>query len=289
MSLMAPFIIFSDLDGTLLDPVTGSADAALDVIGMLAQARVPLVFCSSKTRAEIQLLQHELGVHHPFIAENGGALYIPKGYFAFDIPWGRPSPSSFIVIQYGRPYTEVVEKLGRAAQRARVPVLGFNDMSVNEVARECALTPLSARLAKLREHSEPFRVTDTNAASRRRLERAILAEGLTCCAGIPFHFARLHKDQGLPVRMLISLYRRATGQAHTVGFGDAFDDLPMLQRVDTPVIVRRETDVQLMDLLAKLPRAVLTSTTGPAGWADEVTRIVTESIASGSSARSLQQ
>src|SRR5262245_33401499 len=123
-------VIFSDLDGTLLDPVTGSAGAALDAIGMLDRARIPLIFCSSKTRAEILLVQQELGVHHPFIAENGGALYIPEGYFNFDVPWGRPSPSGFIVIHYGKPYGEVVEKLARASKRARVPVLGFNAMSV---------------------------------------------------------------------------------------------------------------------------------------------------------------
>jgi mannosyl-3-phosphoglycerate phosphatase len=278
MFLTSPVVIFSDLDGTLLDPATGSADAAIDAIGMLAHAHIPLVFCSSKTRAEIQFLQQELGVHHPFIAENGGALYIPEGYFAFDVPWGRPSSSGFIIIHYGRPYGEVVEKFGRAARRARVPVLGFNEMSVNDVAQECSLTLLSARLAKLREYSEPFRVTDTTAASRRRLEHAMVTEGLASCAGSPFDLACMHKDQGLPVRMLISLYRRAMGHAQTVGLGDALDDVPLLQRVDTPVIVRRQTDVQMVDLLTRLPRAVVTHTSGPGAWADEVTRIVTESM-----------
>jgi mannosyl-3-phosphoglycerate phosphatase len=278
MSIRPPVVIFSDLDGTLLDPA-GPADPAIDAIGMLAHARIPLVFCSSRTRAEIQVLQHELGVHHPFIAENGGALYIPEGYFDFDIPWGRPSPSGFIVIQYGRPYHEVVERLGRAARRADVPVVGFDQMSVEEVAKQCALTLLAARLAKLREYSEPFRVTDTAAGSRRRLEHAMMTENLTCCNGSPLELAGLHKDQGLPVRMLISLYRRAMGRAQTVGLGDAMDDVSLLQRVDTPIIVRRQTDVQMVDLLTKLPRAVLTSTAGPAGWAEEVTRIVTQSMA----------
>lgn len=279
MFLTPPIVIFSDLDGTLLDPATGSADAAIDAIGMIAHARIPLVFCSSKTRAEIQLLQQELDVHHPFIVENGGALYIPEGYFDFDVPWGRPLASGFIVVQYGRRYGEVVDKLGRAARRARVRVVGFNEMSVDEVAQECALPLLSARLAKLREYSEPFRVADTAAASRRRLEHAMTTEGLTWAAGAPFDVAGLHKDQGLPVRMLISLYRRVMGQVQTVGLGDAPDDVPLLQRVDRPVIVRRQTDVQMTDMVTKVPRAALTRTSGPAAWAGEVIRIVTESMA----------
>lgn len=90
-----PVVVFADLDGTLLDRTTFAADAAADAIGALSRARIPLVFCSRKSRAEIELLQQRLDVHHPFIAENGGALHIPDGYFTFDVPYARPSTSGY--------------------------------------------------------------------------------------------------------------------------------------------------------------------------------------------------
>jgi mannosyl-3-phosphoglycerate phosphatase len=42
-----PFIVFSDLDGCLLDRRTYSAEAARPAVEALADAGVPLVLCSS--------------------------------------------------------------------------------------------------------------------------------------------------------------------------------------------------------------------------------------------------
>ena len=277
-----PLIVFTDLDGTLLDSTTSSADAAADALRVLSRAEVPLVFCSSKTRAEIQLLQQELHVHHPFIAENGGALYIPERYFEFDVPYGRSSVSGYTVIQFGRPYGEVTEKLRRASRRSRIPVMSFNEMSVEDVARECGLPLLSARLAKLREYSEPFRIVAAVPGMRQRLQQAVNAEGLGCSAGSLFDLAGFHKDQGLPVRMLTTLYRRAIGPAQTVGLGDAIDDLPLLRRVDLPVVV--DGNPSSAELLASVPRAVPTRMSGPAGWAERVTDIVERAMVGGQSA-----
>jgi mannosyl-3-phosphoglycerate phosphatase len=276
-----PFVVFTDLDGTLLDGTTFAADAAVDAIGALSRAQIPLVFCSRKTRAEIELLQQRLDVHHPFIAENGGALYIPDGYFTFDVPYARPSTSGYIVVQYGRPYAEVVQALSRAARRARVPVLGFNEMSVEDVARVCELPLLSARLAKLREYSEPFRIVASARSARRQLEHALNAEGFACSAGGPFDLAGFHRDQGLPVRMLITLYRRSMGRARTVGLGDGFDDVPLLRRVDMPVVVTGTSPERSAQLLGSVPHAVVTRAAGPAGWAQQIIEILTQATADG--------
>jgi len=280
----APFVVFTDLDGALLARTTFAADAAADALDALSRAQIPLVFCSSKTRAEIELLQQRLDVHHPFIAENGGALYIPDGYFTFDVPYARPSTSGYLVVQYGRPYGDVVQALSRAARRARVPVLGFNEMSVEDVARVCGLPLLSARLAKLRDYSEPFRIVASTRGARRQLEHALNAEGFGCAAGGLFDLAGFHRDQGLPVRMLTTLYRRSMGRARTVGLGDGFDDVPLLRRVDLPVVVAGNSPERSAQLLGSVPHAVVTRTAGPAGWAEQIFDILTRATIVGSDA-----
>ncbi len=50
MNGMKKLIIFTDLDGTLLDLHTYSFEKSLPGLGLLRQKNVPLVFCSSKTR-----------------------------------------------------------------------------------------------------------------------------------------------------------------------------------------------------------------------------------------------
>lgn len=270
---VVPLVVFSDLDGTLLDRYTYAADAAIEGLARLAHERIPLVFCSSKTRAEIQLVQQALGISHPFISENGGALYIPDGYFTFELFEARRIPG-YSVVEYGRPYAEVVEALHGAASRLKINVVGFSDMSVAEVARECQLPLLQARLAKLREYDEPFRIVGSVAGARPRLYRALHAARLGWIGGGRFEHAGALVDKGIAVKRLTALYERATGPCLTVGLGDAPNDVSLLSQVDLPVVVRTDDQRASREVLAKVPAAMLTRAAGPAGWAEAVVEIV---------------
>ncbi|MFT4614813.1 MAG: putative mannosyl-3-phosphoglycerate phosphatase (HAD superfamily), partial [Bacteroidia bacterium] len=74
-------LIFTDLDGSLLDHYTYSFRSALPVLRQLERRLVPVVPVSSKTRAELEPLRHELANVGPFIVENGAAIFVPEGYF----------------------------------------------------------------------------------------------------------------------------------------------------------------------------------------------------------------
>ena len=118
-------VIFSDLDGTLLDHQTYSSDPADRAIARLIAEEVPLVLCSSKTRAEIEAIRSRLGVGHPFIVENGGALFIPAGYFPFAVEAAR-CETGYHVVELGLRYRQVVARPSRGrAARLGVAVVGF--------------------------------------------------------------------------------------------------------------------------------------------------------------------
>jgi predicted mannosyl-3-phosphoglycerate phosphatase (HAD superfamily) len=89
MSLSLPpgyqIIVYSDLDGTFLDHRTYSCADSLNAFHLLTGHGVPIVFCSSKTRAEIETILEELPVKNPFIIENGAAIYVPLDFFQFPI------------------------------------------------------------------------------------------------------------------------------------------------------------------------------------------------------------
>ena len=75
---LSTLLVFSDLDGSLLDHYTYSFLEALPTVNLLEQLNIPLVLASSKTRAEIIELRSALGNRHPFIVENGAAVFIPQ-------------------------------------------------------------------------------------------------------------------------------------------------------------------------------------------------------------------
>jgi mannosyl-3-phosphoglycerate phosphatase len=70
---MLRYLVFTDLDGTLLDSRTCSYEKSLAAINRLEQKGIPIIFCSAKTRAEQEVYRRELGLRHPFVVENGGA------------------------------------------------------------------------------------------------------------------------------------------------------------------------------------------------------------------------
>ena len=67
-------LVFTDLDGTLLDHHSYSFSAALPALQRLRRARIPVIPVTSKTLAELAPLMRELDNAHPCIAENGGLI-----------------------------------------------------------------------------------------------------------------------------------------------------------------------------------------------------------------------
>lgn len=225
----ALIIVFTDVPSYPPDHHTLSFVAAADALGLLVRAGIPLVLCSSRTRAEIQVLQRDLDIHHPFIVEGGGALIIPVGYFSFPLPGARHT-AVCEVIEFSRPYGELVDTLHDMALKLRIDVVGFSDMTVEveEVADDCGLSLLQARLAKLREYGEPFRMDDSSPATRNRLFRALHNAGLRCTRGGRYDYVTGVTDNSASVAMLRSFYKRADGRVLTVGLGNTQNDVPLL-------------------------------------------------------------
>ncbi len=266
-------LVFCDLDDTVLEPHTLSVDASTHgALDRLESERLGLVFCSSKTRAELELIQQALGISQPFICEDGAALVIPRGYFGPCAPQSI-EVAGYEVVEFGRPYSEVVGVLRRTAGRLETAVVGFNEMSVEDVASDCGLPLLQARLAKLREYSEPFRTIDGKRGARERLLKGLHSAGLTWITrGRYDHVSANHRDTAYV--FLHGLYRRTFGEVVSVAFGDHAGAVPLLRHVDIPLVVQSRAAGETTTLLAKVPAARLSLADSLAPWADAVLRVV---------------
>jgi len=160
MKYRSKLVIFTDLDGTLLDLNTYSYDKALPSIEYLRKKEIPIVFCSAKTRTEQEVYRQKLGIHDPFIVENGGAIFISQGYFPFTFDYHR-AEDGYQIIELGIPYREVRRILEQIRVEVGVSFRGFGDMSVEEVAVLTGLDRESARRAKEREYDETVNLEGT--------------------------------------------------------------------------------------------------------------------------------
>jgi len=238
VNLDLALVVVSDVDACFID---GSRYPALETVRVLDALRehgVPLVFCSSKTRAELEDLQAQLDLDEPFVAENGGVLCIPQDYFPFDIP-GASTGGGRLTVAFARPRAEVVARLREASAAAGVGVRAFSDMTESETSADTGLPLDAARLAMAREYDEPFRITDSDADAPERLRRALAVTGLQLVAGGRYQHVVADADKGRATAMLRRLYRKACGPLTLVGLGDALNDVPLLRSVDIPFVPQR--------------------------------------------------
>jgi mannosyl-3-phosphoglycerate phosphatase len=78
-------VIFTDLDGTLLDRNTYSFEPALPALHLIRQKDIPLILTSSKTRAEIEFCQAQLQINIFHFRKWRSCVY-PEGLFFISFP-----------------------------------------------------------------------------------------------------------------------------------------------------------------------------------------------------------
>jgi predicted mannosyl-3-phosphoglycerate phosphatase (HAD superfamily) len=133
---------------------------------------------------------------------------------------------------------------------------------------------MHARLAKLREFDEPFRIVDAQPGASAQLSRALKSARLNRIGGARFEHACGAVDKGTAVGLLAALYERALGSCLTIGLGDALNDVCFLRKMDVPVIVRNGDGGTASLVLEQVPAATVTSSSGPEGWSQAILEIV---------------
>lgn len=242
-------IVFTDLDGTLLDRDTYSFEEARPALEALQRQGIPCIIVTSKTRAEVEPLRELLGNRDPFVVENGGAIFVPGAEGALD------------GIECGVRYELLTEALQRASEESGCRVRAFHEMSAEEVAEACGFGIEQARQSKQRMCDEPFLILDPD--KEASLFAAIETRGLSCTKGGRFHHIFGGNDKGRAVQTLIAMYRRSHGSARTIGLGDSPNDSPFLDITDVAVVVRGE---QSGNVRLRRPDKIVTTLPGPRGW-----------------------
>lgn len=263
-------VVFSDIDGTLIDAAYSYAQSQPAVAALLAHG-IPLVLCSSKTRAEQQALRAALGIPDPFIVENGSAIFIPAGYFPFPLPSSR-RVDGWQVLELGVGAASIRAALARLRRQTGLEIQGYAGLSAAQVAQVTGLDLPAAARAQQREYSETI-VTPLSAADLARLQRELAAQGLNIVSGGKFYTVTgAASDKGVAVARLTALFRQQWGEAITIGLGDSANDAPLLAAVDRPYLVQKPGGVwqEMPDVPARRVPARRVPAVGPLGWRQAV-------------------
>ncbi|RKE85118.1 HAD-IIB family hydrolase [Rhizobium sp. AG855] len=248
-------LVFSDLDGTLLDHDSYSFEAARPALDLLKARGIPLILASSKTEAEMRPIADAIGISHPMIVENGAGVV------------GLGAGSGSTDLHSSSPYSHLRSFLRELPKELGACFEGFGDLDVARVSQETGLPLPAAERARQRHFSEPGRFTGTE-AQREAFIGLLDAQGYTAVQGGRFFTLMPKTSKAERMGQVIAHYRQETSEpVRTVALGDAPNDLAMLEAADCGIIIANPAHAPLPVTPRERQGFILRSLqTGPEGW-----------------------
>jgi mannosyl-3-phosphoglycerate phosphatase family protein len=278
-----PLVLFTDLDGTLLDHFSYSAEVVRETLQLLDRVGIPVIFCSSKTFYEQIHLQGELGITHPFIMGNGSVVAVPRGYFSTPptspVPKGRkdmePLPQPAILEEvpavgvneqahdfYTFAHTDAHAMRRELAQLQDIK--GFSAATDAELTSATGLSGDALKRARNPWFTETL-LTQLDAEQLTTLRKKLAEKGWALSRGGRFftvHSALV--DKGKAVKWLKEAFRQNMPETPLfAAIGDSPNDAPMLEAVDCPFLVQRH-DGTWAEM--EIPGLVRIESIGPTGF-----------------------
>ena len=282
---MRKTVVFSDIDGTLIDIFTRNYGNSKELVKKLEESSIPVVLCSSKTWAEQDVIRKDLGLEgEPFIIENGGAVIIPDGYFEGD---GRTDDDlkhhgvirvvdGYRVIELGRSSAEIRKVLQDVRRKTGTAFKGASDVSIEELAKIAGMTHDEAERMSKRKYGET--ILEIDKTEKVKFEQVLSEEGLQVIHGGRYFDVSAGNDKGKAVRILMDLYRKKLGDDTLfIGIGDSPNDVPMLKLTDVAILVQKHDGTWTeVDNIIITTRVVKVEGIGPAGWENAFATIIEE-------------
>ena len=246
-------MVFTDLDGSLLEPKTYSFELAKPGLRELSANNTVPVFASSKTCKEISNLQKITGLFGPLICENGAAIF------------DNSEIETTLIKVFGEPRVTWMADLNRLRKELDADFTGFADLSLTELINLTGLSAEAAADSLAREFSEPITWKD----SREKLDQfkiKLRALNLVALEGGQFISIQSNFDKGLAMRWWISRLKKISPTI--IALGDSPNDTSMLSAADIAVVIRSAKSESLEIIGPQ--KIIYTAKEGPEGWSEGI-------------------
>ena len=265
-------LVFTDLDGTLLDHHTYSFAPALQMLHKLNSINIPVIPNTSKTFAELTELIQQIGIEGPFIIENGAAIYIPILYFKFR-PIDTILKNGYWVKEFSKPREHWLSLIGELGDLFAGEFNHFSNMSNTQIMTATGLSSKQAKLAATREYGEPI-LWLGSADTKNKFVQTLKELGVTPLQGGRFLHLSGECDKGTALTWLTQQFKneREMKPCTSIALGDGQNDIAMLEVADIAVRILSPTNPP--PTLSRKRDVYTSQNYGPSGWSECLEKIL---------------
>ena len=258
-------LIFTDLDGTLLNRNTFNFDSIKTFLDELKNKNIIIIPNSSKTEDEIIEFNNEANFKFPFISENGSIIHNLN--FLSD-----EFPNKIILAKNVYEIQNIFDKNINQDLRSKCKVI--SSLTTSEQIQIFGLPENKLKNVFKRTCTIPIKFVGNN-EEKLLLKNMLLEIGLDLKDGgrVLNLGDRINKADAMK-KIIIMLQQKFKSKPKTIAVGDNHNDLEMLKNSDIPCLVKNNKfinkDLQIKNL-------IISKQTAPEGWV-EVVKLALEKI-----------
>ncbi|MBG9995059.1 HAD-IIB family hydrolase [Pseudoalteromonas sp. NZS127_1] len=263
-------IIFTDLDGTLLDHADYNTNNISELLQQLQNAHIPVVFNTSKTFCEVIELKNDLNIQQPFIVENGAAVFIPEDYFELK-PIGCKKVGAYWCYAMAKPLSSLLKDLNTLKADYKAHYKLFSDLSSEQISELTGLSDAQARRAQTRDYSDPL-YWYGNDELLTAFVNDVEALGYDIKIGGRFIHIAKNTDKSAAQQWLVKQFTHHFRKPLTViALGDSDNDKQMLEHANIAIIIANPASKKPVKLSHN--KARYSQSPAPLGWIEEITSL----------------
>lgn len=256
--------IVSDIDGTFMDHQYDFTPA-LPTIELLKKNQIPLIFCTSKTAAEVKKLRNEIGINDPYIVENGAAIY--------GINNDNLEEWELIL---GSSYKQLRSLLDKISIEIGYQLRALNDLNRDEIKQLTGLHDKDIDLALDRHWSVPF-LTPPSPYLEKLSDLQTKLNVNIYQGNRMSHLLDKRSHKGKAVNRLKEFFGGPT--VYIIALGDSHNDLPLLQVADQAVVIPGfDGPNKSLEIGLRNGHFLLASEPHSKGWSNSVNKLIKEYI-----------
>jgi len=265
-------LVFTDFDGTILDHYSYSFAAAKSCIDRLTKQGISVIPNTSKTLAEVIVLQKQMGLDTPLIVENGAAIYLPKDFLPHK-PKGALWKDGFWIKSFAqkRSYWQGIIKKIASGHVGQFET--FGSMNIGRISEVTGLDEESALQASKRQFGEPVMWLGTEQQRSEFIGKATRFGAYPLLGGRFLHICG-DSNKGKALLWLLQEYKRQHPKCSvsSIALGDGKNDIDMLEVAGTAVIIA--SPVHAPPELKRNHNVHTSSKTGPEGWTEVMDQLI---------------